>query len=365
LIPTSNGKAPAGQNAPEIRSKELPNSKNPTSVSTHIQWSPQLTDYNVGPLTIEFNQNGASALTLKAVIVRNLTGGAPTSNVSGELSNFQISLLDVVELSIVSIKFSSVNGQKTSVVATLPTSSPVSFTGPLSFVQELASILPPGIFGGSGGPKIQLQATQIRVTMTIGLPSISVGVFSLENISFMAGLDLPYLNGQPAFEFAFCSRGSPFLLTVECIGGGGFVHLIVNTSGVQMVEGALEFGGEFSFDVGIASGGVHIMAGIYFQLKQTSSDITGFVDIGGEVSVLGIVSISIDLNLSLSYQTSNGKSMVQGRATLSISISVLFFSISASVSVEKSFGSTSGDPGVSDVWTLPEWTQYAHAFGGK
>ena len=36
------------------------------------------------------------------------------------------------------------------------------------------------------------------------------------------------------------------------------------------------------------------MAGIYFQLKGTSSDLTGFIDIGGEVSVLGIISISID-----------------------------------------------------------------------
>ena len=46
------------------------------------------------------------------------------------------------------------------------------------------------------------------------------------------------------------------------------------------------------------------MAGIYFQLKDKASDLTGFIDIGGEVSVLGIISISIDLNLSLSWQHS-------------------------------------------------------------
>jgi len=364
LIPTTSGKAPAAQNAPEIRSKLLPNSKNPTSVSTHIQWSPQLTDFNAGPVTVEFNRNGASALTLKAVVERNLTGGPPTSQVSGELSNFQLSLFDVVELTVKSIKFSSVNGQKTNVVCTLPSSSPVNFTGPLGFVQQLAEILPPGIFGGSGGPKIELQPKQLRVTLTIGLPTISVGVFSLEHISFMAGLDLPYLNGKPAFEFAFASRNSPFLLTVECIGGGGFIHLIVDTDGVEMVEGALEFGAEISFDVGIASGGVHIMAGIYFQLKQNYSDITGFVDIGGEVSILGIISISMDLNLSLSYQVSNGKSSVQGKATLSVSIHIIFFSISASVSVEKSFGNSSGDPRVADVLTPADWAEYALAFAG-
>jgi hypothetical protein len=211
-----------------------------------------------------------------------------------------------------------------------------------------------------------LQPTQLRIAYTVGLSPVAVGVFSLENISFLGAIDLPYLDGKPAFEFGFASRSKPFLLTVECIGGGGFIHLIVDTSGVQMVEGALEFGGELSFDIGVASGGVHIMAGIYFKLTGTSSDIEGFVDIGGEVSVLGIISISIDLNLSLSYQTStyNGKqkSVVQGRATLSISIHILFFGFSVSVSVEKSFGNTSGDPKVSQMVTAGDWDEYAAAF---
>ena len=124
----------------------------------------------------------------------------------------------------------------------------------------------------------------------------------------MAGLDLPYLDGKPAVEFAFACRSKPFLLTVEIFGGGGFVHLIVGADGVQMVEGSLEFGGKFAFDIGVASGGVHAMAGIYFQLKGTNTELTGFVDIGGEVSVLGIISVSLDLNISLSY-------VVQGKKT--------------------------------------------------
>jgi hypothetical protein len=247
------------------------------------------------------------------------------------------------------------------VKATLPSNSPIQFIGPLSFVQTLANILPPGIFGGKG-PSIDLGASEITVSYTLGLPPVSIGVFSLENISITTGLDLPYLDGKPGFEFAFAKRKSPFLLTVECLGGGGFVHLIVTADGVQMVEGALEFGGEFSFDVGVASGGVHVMAGIYFQLTGTSSDITGFIDIGGEVSVLGIISISIDLNISLSYQTSNGKSMIQGRATLTISVHIIFFSVSASVSVEKSFGSQPGDPRVDQLLTAQDWSEYAAAF---
>ena len=117
-----------------------------------------------------------------------------------------------------------------------------------------------------------------------------------------------------------------------------------------MVEGALEFGGEFSIDLGVASGGVHVMAGIYFQLAGSNTTLMGFVDIGGEVSVLGIISISMDLNLSLSYIHTSTGSKIQGRATFSISVSVLFFSISVSVSVERSFGSGAGDPQIDECF---------------
>ena len=85
---------------------------------------------------------------------------------------------------------------------------------------------------------------QLEVSYTIGIPPITCGVFSLTNIAIMAGLDLPYLNGKPALEFAFASRNRPFLVTVEIFGGGGFVHVVLDADGVKMVEGAIEFGAQ-------------------------------------------------------------------------------------------------------------------------
>jgi hypothetical protein len=363
LIPVDGGgNAPADQNAPEIRTSFSPNAKNPDTEIVKLSWSPQLQPYKQDPVHVDINQNGqTSALTLGTKLTRSLTGAAPQSQINGEFTNFQITLLGVVAISFNSLKFNSQNGQKLIVKADLPSSSPITFIGPLEFVQKLADILPPGIFGGKG-PSIQLQSDKIRVTYTLGLPPISVGVFSLEHIAIMVGVDLPYLDGKPAFEFAFASRSAPFLITVECLGGGGFVHLIVDADGVQMVEGALEFGGEFSLSLVVASGAVHIMAGIYFKLSGSDSDLTGFVDVGGEVSVLGIISISIDLNLSLSYEVSNGKKMVQGKATLTVSIHILFFSASVAITMEKSFGASSGDPHIQDVLTAQNWADYAAAY---
>ena len=69
-----------------------------------------------------------------------------------------------------------------------------------------------------------------------------------------------------------------------------------------MVEGALEFGGDFSIDLGVATGGVHIMAGIYFQLTGTVTPRSPASSTSAaRFRSSGIISISIDLNLSLSF----------------------------------------------------------------
>jgi hypothetical protein len=103
------------------------------------------------------------------------------------------------------------------------------------------------------------------------------------------------------------------------------------------------------------------MAGIYFKLTANDTTLSGFVDLGGEVDVLGIISISVDFNLSLTYDTASGK--VTGRATLTVSVHVLFFSASVQLSVERSYGNGSNDPSVKDVLPTPQlWHEYAAAF---
>ena len=368
LIPVDAQKlASAANNAPVIRTKAKPNAKHPTELVTVLTWQPQLQDFDGRslptpiPTMVAFNKGGTSALSLQVTILTDLTGKPPTSEATGKLTNFQLQLFGVVALTVASIQFTSENGAKSLVTLDLANHDPVGFIGPLQFIQTLADILPPGLFGGKG-PSIQATSKELKVSYTLGLPPLTCGVFSLQNIAIMAGLDLPYLDGQPVFEFAFASRSKPFLLTVEIFGGGGFVHLIVGASGVQMVEGALEFGGNFAFDIGVASGGVHAMAGIYFQLKGTDSNLTGFIDIGGEVSVLGIVSISLDLNISLSWQHSNHGNEIEGRATLTVSVHVLFFSASVELSVERSFSAGQGDPDVGQLMTAGQWSEYAGAF---
>ncbi|PWT79510.1 MAG: hypothetical protein C5B44_06780 [Acidobacteria bacterium] len=193
-----------------------------------------------------------------------------------------------------------------------------------------------------------------------------MGVFALKDVSLGANLTLPFLDGKPVFDFNVSERPHPFLLTVALFGGGGFFHLQVDTAGIKQLEAALEFGAAAALDIGVASGEVHIMAGIYFSLqrKEGTTDLaatlSGYLRMGGSLSVLGLVKISVEFNLSFTYDGARDKAY--GRATLTVQVEVLFFSKSVELTVERAFGG-SGDPTFAQLFdTAPVWNEYALAF---
>ncbi len=350
----------AGTNAPKITTQALPSPSNPQQIVTSVHWTPQV--FDVPPL-LKVNNNGNSSLTIDGKITKlvNAPASQGTFDMTGVLTSFKLDLIGIIGLNVSSFAFTAGTGKKTSVQVQLDNSNgpAVVFEGPLSFVNQLSSIIPSDGFGE--GPHIDVTLTGVTAGYAIGLPPVGIGVFSLENILIDAALTLPFFSGTPQFDFYFAKRDHPFLLTVELLGGGGFFHVEVDTTGPIMIEGQLEFGGNFSLDLGVASGGVHIMAGIYFKLTANDTTLSGFVDLGGEVDVLGIISISVDFNLSLTYDTASGK--VTGRATLTVSVHVLFFSASVQLSVERSYGNGSNDPSVKDVLPTPQiWHEYAAAF---
>jgi len=60
---------------------------------------------------------------------------------------------------------------------------------------------------------------------------------------------------------------------------------------------------------------------------------------GGELEVLGIVSLSLEFYMGLTYESATDE--VWGQASLTVEVEVLFFSASVTMSVERKFaGST-------------------------
>jgi hypothetical protein len=369
LLPVAAG-ASTAKNAPKTQFIVEDGGK--TTV-VKFNWTPDVRKYPDAPkagVFISFtpNDNGATALTItgeirKPVAVPPNSPGPGSFAFNGSLTNFRLDILNAIALHFVAFTFSAGSNKKLDVKVDLDQNKPFEFEGDLAFVQGLSSIIPPGTFGD--GPSIDLTpAPGVHVGYGVTLPPAAVGVFSLENIKLSAGLDLPLLTGKPLVDFSFAERAHPFLLTVSLLGGGGFLHVQLDAEGMKMLEAAFEFGANASINLGVASGGVHIMAGIYFSMQiesgSTKATLQGYLRMGGELSVLGIISMSLEFVLSFTYD-SEGKA--SGRATLTVAVKVLFFSTSVAISVEKRFGGSGSDPTFAQLITSPGvWNSYAGAF---
>jgi hypothetical protein len=368
LLPALGAGGSASKNAPKTQFNTISNPDGSKTLVVSFDWVPDVKPVDVGLASFTPNDNGTTALTIhgeirKPVALPPTPPGPGSFAFNGKLTHFRLDILHAIALHFTTFSFSAGSSKKLDVSVDLDSAKPFEFEGDLAFVQDLSNIIPPGAFGD--GPSIDLTpAPGVHVGYGVTLPPAAVGVFSLENIKLSAGLDLPLLTGKPIIDFGFAERHHPFLLTVSLLGGGGFLHIQLDTEGMKLLEAAFEFGANASINLGVASGGVHIMAGIYFSMQTdagaTKATLAGYLRMGGELSVLGLISVSIEFLLSFTYD-SDGKA--SGRATLTVEVKVLFFSKSVEISVEKRFGGSGGDPTFAQLITSPGvWSDYASKF---
>ena len=346
--------------SPVLTTNRLPN-----QIATTLSFTPKVPQtYSAlgGFISLAFKDQN-HALVLNATIVMPITGGDPQVTIHGELNSFTLSLAKVVGITINQIAFDAPAGQKLSVSASMPPTDddgPIQFLGDLSFLNELRKFIPSD--GFSDPPSLDVTADGITAGYSLPIPSIGVGVFSLENISLSAALTLPFFAPAPIrFRFAFCERQHPFNITVSLLGGGGFFGITVGPDGVEILEAAIEVGANVSIDVVVASGNVHIMAGVYlkYDMVSTSSQLTGYLRAGGSLDVLGLISASVEFYLGFTYFFGPPCS-IAGEATITIEVHVLFFSASVSATMRREFA----DPTVSFAQLIgnTDWDDYCDAF---
>lgn len=318
-----------------------------------------------GFIDLTFNDTAHldKAFNLEATIITPLTGGSPQVTIHGELNNFTLSLAKVIGITINQIAFNAPAGQKLTVSASMPPNDdngPLQFLGDLSFLNALQKFIPSD--GFEDPPSLDVTADGITAGYTLPIPSIGVGIFSVENISLAAQLTLPFFTPAPIrFRFAFSEREHPFLISVSLLGGGGFFGITVGPDGVEILEASLEFGANVSISIVVASGNVHIMAGVYlkFDMVSNSSQLTGYLRAGGSLDVLGLISASVEFYLGFTYYF-GPPCKIAGEATITIEVHVLFFSASVSASLRREFG----DPVISfaDLIGPGDWDYYCDSF---
>jgi hypothetical protein len=330
----------------------------PTAVQTKLHWAPRVQNVTVGPVALVFD-NAATALKVDALVVTPLGGGAPQASVNGSLSGFALTLAGVVGIKFVSLTFDAPAGKKLDVAANIEGDG-LQFLGDLSFLNDLRKLIPSD--GFSDPPSVEVTPSGVTCGYSLAIPTVGIGVFSIENISLNAALTLPFLppNGL-RFRFSFSERERPFLITVSLLGGGGFFGIALGPDGVEMVEASFEIGANVSIDVVVASGNVHIMAGVYLKISETTkeSQLTGYLRAGGSVDVLGIISASIEFYLGFTYYF-GPPCRIAGEATITIEVHVLFFSASVKASLRREFA----DPTIAfaDLIAPADWDYYCDSF---
>src|SRR5438034_841781 len=304
----------------------------PEVVSARLDWSTQIPRFKLGPppstnvpdpndaIILPVDAAGAPMdyATLKLAVdlqAPTAPGGTPSALVSCSISAIDLQLIapeTFLVLHFEKFEFSLVPGKKPDVNVVLRKNA-IEFKGPLKFVETLKDVIP--FDGFSDPPYLDVTAQGIDAGFTMAIPNLSVGVFSLENISVGAKLKIPLIDDSLQVGFNFCTRENPFRLSVMLFAGGGFVGLTVTPARVKVLDAALDYGAAISVNFGVASGSLSAMAGIYFKIEMTSNGeectLTGYFRLRGEVDVLGLISASIELYLARSYESGTNKAVGQ------------------------------------------------------
>jgi hypothetical protein len=332
-----------------------------------FDWAPRLVD--AGPASEVLILDASSALHLKGTLIRPLDGSASTSDMQGTLSRFGLSFARVLRVDFDELSFRMVTGQKPSFGVKV---KDFTFDGDLRFLNPLTAELKKISegFGPAMGPAIAITPAGVSATLTLALPSVSLGVLNLQNVAVVAGVSL-FFAGQPAeLTFGLSKRESPFLISYSVFGGGGFFALTLRTGRLSptdrrvAITASLEFGAIVALDLVLAKGVAQVMAGIVFGMDGDDVSLTGSLRIHGCLEVLRIVSISVDVQLTLRYDVATNKATAKGK--LVVQVRVLAFSQSVTLEVERSF-STKNDPPTPrhrflETLDDAQWDAYCQAF---
>ncbi len=323
-------------------------------VLTELSWETGV--INIPSLfTAEMDGNPAK-LMMSAKAYTYYDGRAPSTSVEGEITNFTVHAVGpvgVIDLLFTKFGFVTKDGKKPDVEVSI---FDVKFVGALEFVNVLREFMGNQMGGGQqqalaataeapeNGGYVNITPQGIQAGYNLTLPPVACGVLLLDGISFGARADLFFDGGAMRLRFNFAERQRPFTLTVMCFGGGGSVSLTLGLDKFELFELTLEFGAKLALDIGVASGSISAMAGIYLAIGDTDGNgtddgvrLTGYLRLNGELNILGIITLALEFYLAFTYLSGPPKH-VYGEAQLTVEIEVLFFSASVTLGpIKKTF----------------------------
>lgn len=211
----------------------------------------------------------------------------------------------------------------------------IELPGVLALVSDLLS----SFAGSDSGFSIGLLPTGVKAQLILPVPNIQGGTSGISNLTIGMVFKIQFsdsdFNGAFTLSLSFllARKEAPFTITVFILGGGGYVDLTTTYAPSQQrlvsaIEVGITAGASLGLSLGPIHGSVYVFLGITARFAiDTRPQPTGpqqgltfgvLLIIGGEVSVLGIVSASITLLLEVLY--SSGRLIGHGRISIKIEI---------------------------------------------
>ena len=307
--------------------------KIPKELNLRYEWNPRLksasafrAELDGKPSTLQIRTH----IRKRFGLTQEANASPPSVHVEGELANFQLELIPqykFVTIGFERVRFVSKNLGKPDVQVKI---ADVEFSDSLSYLAELAKTLSPG-----NGFFLEVRPPGIVAGYRLSVPNITTGGFNLLQLSIDLGLVLPFDGGPLRLRAAISQRNRPFLISYGIFGGGGFFGVELSSKRIELVEGALEFGGVAAINIWAASGTAYVTGGIYFQMSADKVIFTGYFRAGGSLTVLSMVTVSACFYMGLSYERVGNQTYARGVASYRVEISIGFFEISVELRIEK------------------------------
>jgi len=213
-----------------------------------------------------------------------------------------------------------------------PTS--IKLAAALQFVSDLVRSFNPGKKSGLSFELVTQGMLPVgaRAVLNLPLPPLQTGAFAVSHLALRSRFEVAAPSGKfyVGVGLSLSSKERPFTLTVLCLGGGGWLDVLTmyrpfEESGKLQTRLSigLAAGADFTFDIGVAAGTVYFLISLYAEYTvgggNSSLRIALRLSMGGEVSILGIVSVNLSLVLEASYE-SGGTLKCRGELSVSIEI---------------------------------------------
>ena len=218
----------------------------------------------------------------------------------------------------------------------------VDFSGPLSVLttlftvlDDIASVLSPG--GSSGGAEgasgppglnVSFSSGKLTVTDNFVLPSIPLGLGTIENVSLDIGATLDIVGLDIDFLVGIGSPDAPVQWIADPLSGTICVQAGVQDNEMTvLIQAGIGLG--LSIDLGIASGSASIVVAVQLQINGVPGGavITIMLLLTGQASVdvlggLASAAITLTAGLGFSIDTANEAVDLIGTASVGIHISI-------------------------------------------